>query len=228
MKMVRMGRTGLEVGNIGFELSPLKYRSYEKAAELLQRAVAGGVTFFDIGLPCAETQKRIGRGLDRIRADVVLAGSFIPGTVQELERDLSAMLRDMKTGYLDILQIHDPDFLPRPGDESGLFDALTKAKEEGRIRHIGITTGSWEIAAKALEYGWYDTLQYPWYRGSEEEELDLLDFCLEAQVGSISVPSDEAGEDLEADCRFLDGRRDHVSLWLMDEAMGLDQLLCRQ
>ncbi|MFQ9800528.1 MAG: hypothetical protein ACLR23_18235 [Clostridia bacterium] len=44
--------------------------------------------------------------------------------------------------------------------------------------------------------------------------MSLLDFCLEAQVGSISVPPEEASEDLEADCRFLDERQDHVSLWL--------------
>ena len=225
MKMVHMGRIGLQVGSVGFELSPLKNRSYEEAARILQRAVDSGVTFFDIGLPCAEVQRRVGRGLGQIREKVVLAGSFIPSTAQELERDLSAMLGDLKTEYLDILQIHDPDFLPRPGDGSGLFDALTKARGEGRIHHIGITTGNWEIAVKALEYGWYDTLQYPWSRGSAEEEVSLLDFCLEAQVGSISVPPEEASEDLEADCRFLDERQDHVSLWLLDESMGFEQVL---
>ena len=225
MKIAQMGRTGLQVGCVGFELSPLKNRSYEEAARILQRAVGAGVTFFDIGLPCGEIQRRIGRGLAPVREKVVLAGSFIPSTTQELERDLSAMLRDLKTEYLDILQIHDPDLLPRPGDDSGLFDALIKAKEEGKIRHIGITTGNWEMAVKALEYGWYDTLQYPWSRGSEEEELSLLDFCLEAQVGSISVPPEEASEDLEADCRFLGERQDHVSLWLLDEAMGFEQLI---
>lgn len=55
--------------------------------------------------------------------------------------------------------------------------------------------------------------------------MSLLDFCLEAQVGSISVPPEEASEDLEADCRFLDERQDHVSLWLLDESMGFEQVL---
>ena len=61
-------------------------------------------------------------------------------TGRELEQDLEQSLRLLRTDYIDIYQLHNPSFCPRPGgDESGLYDAALKAREQGKIRHIGIT-----------------------------------------------------------------------------------------
>lgn len=217
MKKVTLGRTGIEAGQMGLELSPLRKLSFAESRRVLEKAFTYGVDFLDLGLPDRETQKRIGHAIAGRRSDLILAGSFVPSDKETLRKDLQWMLRDLKTDYLDLLQIHDPDFVLRPGEETGLYDALLSARKDGYIRNIGITTGDPMMAMDALEFGWYDTLQYPWSRASGEEELSVLSFCDEADVGSISVPPEIVGEDVRQDIEFLQQFENHMMLWMLDE-----------
>lgn len=213
MKKIVLGRTGIEVNPIGLELGPIRKLSFAESRAIMDRAIGAGVEFFDLGLPDRETQKRIGNAISGRRQDLILAGSFIPSDKKKLEEDLKWMLRDLKTEYIDLIQIHDPDYILRPGEESGLFDLLMDAKNNGYVKHIGITTGDPKMAMDCLEYGWYDTIQYPWYRGSEEEEMMVLECCSEAEVGSINVPIDEFTIEQQQDLiRFLRPYKNHLIL----------------
>ena len=217
MEQVRLGRTGLVSSRIGLELSPLRELSFAASREALDEAIGRGINFFDLGLPDRETQKRIGHAIAGRRQDLILAGSFVPSTKQKLEEDIKWMLRDLKTDYLDLLQIHDPDYVLRPGEASGLFDVLLDAKKAGYIRNIGITTGDPVMAMNALEYGWYDTLQYPWHSASEEEELMVLSLCVEAEVGSINVPLEWTAAEADREEAFLRAYPDHLILWMLHD-----------
>lgn len=53
-------------------------------------------------------------------------------------QDLDISLHNLKTDYVDIYQFHNPAFCPKPGDGSGLYEAMLKAREQGMIRYIGI------------------------------------------------------------------------------------------
>ncbi|MCR5005202.1 MAG: aldo/keto reductase [Clostridiales bacterium] len=217
MEQVKLGRTGLIASRVGLELSPLRELSFAASREALDEAIGRGITFFDLGLPDRETQKRIGHAIAGRRQDLILAGSFVPSTKQQLEEDIKWMLRDLKTEYLDLIQIHDPDYVLRPGEASGLFDMLLDAKKAGYIRNIGLTTGDPVMAMNALEYGWYDTLQYPWHSGSAEEELMVLSLCREAEVGSINVPLEWTPEEADREEAFQKNYPDHLSLWMLHD-----------
>ncbi len=224
MEKVLLGRSGLEVSKVGLELSLLEKLSFAKCKELLDRAIESGITFFDIGMPSEELQKRIGHGTVGSRSRIVLAGSFVPSTPKEFEKQLQMELRALKTDYLDLCQIHDPDYLPRVGDEEGVYDAMLKAKEAGYIRSIGITTGSDLIAFRALDFGWYDTLQYPWSSESGEEDLDYVRFAAMASVGTISVPQGEvpSAEKIRREMALQGKWEGHSTLFLADETFPFD------
>ena len=227
MKEVTLGRSGIVTGNVGFECGPLLKRSFADCRGVMERAIDAGVRFFDIGLPVEELQKRVGHSTVGHRNDLILAGSFEPCKPQEFKDQLKMVLRALKTDYLDLCQIHDPDYLPRMGDSEGFFDALTEAKKAGYIRSIGITTGSEDIALHALEFGWYDTLQFPRTADSEELALDYLTFTHGADMGSISVPQPYP-EDVQAVLKEMNAMAEydaHVSLWLLEEGPGMDQVL---
>ncbi len=217
MKSVRLGRTDLVCSRIGLELSPIRKLSFAASRDIITQAVEAGVNFFDLGLPDRETAKRIGYAIAGMRDKLVLAGSFVPDTVASLENDLKWMLRDLKTDHLDILQIHDPDFVLRPGEATGIFDALLDAKKAGYIHHIGITTGDAAMAMNLLEYGWYDTLQYPWNHESDEAELMILSCCPEAEVGAINVPFEIPVEEAAKEEVFLRNYENDLMLWMLDE-----------
>ena len=227
MKQVTLGRSELTATNVGLELSPMLQMNFAECRELMDRAMDAGITLYDIGLLEEELQKRIGHAIAGRRNGIVLAGSFAPCEPKKFKKDLETLLRGLKTDYIDLCQIHDPDYLPRQGDSEGFFDALTQAKEAGYIRSIGITTGSFDIALHALEFGWYDTLQFPWTIDSPEEEADLIDFSHMAAMGTISVPPEElpkTKEELAKDLEWLEQQEQHTGLWLAKEGAGLQNL----
>lgn len=227
MKKVNLGRSGIVANNVGLELGALISKNFDECREIVEKAVAAGIDFYDIGLPEEELQKRIGHATVGMRSQIVLAGSFSPCEPKEFKSKLQTVLRALKTDYLDLCQIHDPDYLPRTGDAEGFYDALTQAKEAGYIRSIGLTTGTDFIAMDGLEFGWYDTLQYIWNRNSSEEDLDLIPFAHEAMMGTISVPPSEfptTEEELKKDLEWLHSVDEHLALWGVD-GQDLDALL---
>ena len=107
--------------------------------------------------------------------------------VETFWRDLNKSLSELKTDYIDIYQFHNPPFCPKPGDGSGLYEAMLEAKRLGKIRHIGITNHRLAIAEEAVRSGLYDTLQFPFsYLASEKEEA-LVKLCEEMDVGFICM-----------------------------------------
>lgn len=225
MKQVTLGRSGIVTGSIGFECGPLLQQSFTDCRRITERAIEAGVRFYDIGLPIEELQKRIGHSIAGYRRQLILAGSFAPCKPEEFRDQLKMVLRGLKTDYLDLCQIHDPDYLPRTGDSEGFYDALTDAKKAGYIRSIGLTTGSPDVALHALEYGWYDTLQFPWTKESSQDDLDYLEFAHEADMGSISVPPESYPEQMEEALSAMEQYDSHVSLWLLEEGKGMDAVL---
>lgn len=57
----------------------------------------------------------------------------------------------LKTDHVDIYQFHTPSFCPKPGDGTGLYEAMLEAKAQGKIRHIGITNHRLHVAREAVE-----------------------------------------------------------------------------
>ena len=107
--------------------------------------------------------------------------------MEEFWQHLHTSLRLLKTDYIDIYQFHNPDYVPKPGDGIGLYDAMLEAKAQGFIRHIGITNHRLHVAEEAVRSGLYDTLQFPFsYLASEKEEA-LVKLCAEQDVGFICM-----------------------------------------
>jgi aryl-alcohol dehydrogenase-like predicted oxidoreductase len=93
----------------------------------------------------------------------------------------------LKTDHIDIFQFHNPASCPKPGDESGLYDAMLQAKQQGRIRFIGITNHRLDVAREAIESGLYDTLQFPFSYLSTKKELELVQACKDKGMGFIAI-----------------------------------------
>lgn len=127
------------------------------------------------------------------REDIFLAtktGSF---TVEGFWRDLETSLKNLRTGYIDIYQFHNPSFCPKPGDGTGLYEAMLEAKAKGLIRHIGITNHRLSVANEAIDSGLYETLQFPFCYLSGEQELELVRKCIEKNMGFIAMKSLSGG-----------------------------------
>ncbi len=204
MKYRRLGRTGLEVSELGLgtvELGqdwgievPGEYGcpQEEDAIALLHRAVELGVNFIDTARVYKKSEERIGRFLKSLGADsakvLVATKVFMnkkegpramrDGMVACLERSLTAL--DLES--VDLVQLHSA--LLDDITDSTAWEVLDKARDQGKLKYIGATHYDAEAATAAVECGAYDTIQ-PTYNPAVFWADPVIDLAAEKDVGVI-------------------------------------------
>jgi aryl-alcohol dehydrogenase-like predicted oxidoreductase len=146
-----LGRTGLEVSEIGFGGWQLCNNDswggmdVRTAHRLVHAAVDGGINLFDTAPNYAGTQSErvLGDALRGKREQVVLVSKFghtpdgqTEFTVNGFWKSLEGSLGRLRTDYLDVLLLHNPPGEMYAGTDP-LWDAMEKARLQGKIRHYG-------------------------------------------------------------------------------------------
>ena len=114
-------------------------------------------------------------------------------TAADFRRELDTSLRLLGTDYLDLYQFHNPAFCPAPGGEDGLYQAMLEAKQQGKVRHIGITNHRLSVAHEAVTSGLYETLQFPFNYLATQAEVGVVRACEEADMGVIAMKALSGG-----------------------------------
>lgn len=190
---VRLGKTEIVVNKNGFGALPIQRISDEAAVYLLRRAYDGGIRFFDTARAYSDSEHKLGLAFADIRKNLYIATKSGAKTGEAMREDLKKSLENLKTDYIDIYQFHNPAFCPKPGDNSGLYDAALEAKKEGKIRHIGITNHRLSVAQEAIESGLYETLQFPFCYLASEKDEELVEGCKKADMGFIAMKALSGG-----------------------------------
>jgi aryl-alcohol dehydrogenase-like predicted oxidoreductase len=228
METVRLGRTGLVVNKIGFGALPVQRLGMEEAKRLLRRAVDAGIDFFDTARGYTDSEEKLGAALDpAARKKVVLATKARPGDGEALAQSLHASLKKLRTEYVDILQVHNPQSVPAPGDGSGLYEALLEARRAGKIRFIGLSAHSVDVALQAARSGLYDTVQFPFSYISSGRDLEVPGACREAEVGFLAMKGLAGGliRNIPAAFAFMRGHDNVLPLWGMEKMEELEEFL---
>ena len=187
MKTVRLGKTGITVPQNAFGCLPIQRDSKEVAVKLLREAYEGGMRFFDTARAYTDSEEKVGEAFDGMRDQIFIATKTHAKTPDGFWKDLETSLKLLRTDYIDIYQLHMAPQCYRPGDGTGMYECLVKAKEQGLIRHIGITAHKLMVAQEIVESGLYETLQYPFSYLSSEKEIALVNDCREADMGFICM-----------------------------------------
>ena len=175
-----LGRTGLEVSPLGFGGAPLGIEGYltadrrdsdafrERAAAAVTAALDAGITLFDTapGYGNGRSERLLGELLAPHRDNVVLATKVKvqPGDgPADWQQSLEASLDRLRTGRVDLLQLHGlawPDDLAAWVLASGALDWLEGVKAQGLARAVGVTaeapSGGLE---RLIDSGGFDVLQ---------------------------------------------------------------------
>ncbi|MBQ6850143.1 MAG: aldo/keto reductase [Oscillospiraceae bacterium] len=226
MEMVRLGKTQLMVTKNGFGALPVQRVDMETANHILRKAYNNGINYFDTARAYSDSEEKIGNALADVRENIIISTKTMAKTVEGFWTDLETSLEKMKTDYVDIYQFHNPPFCPKPGDGSGLYEAMLEAKEQGKVRHIGITSHSLAIAQEAVESGLYETLQFPFsYLASEKEEA-LVHLCEENDVGFICMKALAGGLITKSDVAYAYLAQFPVApIWGIQKEWELDEFL---
>lgn len=226
MKMVRLGRTELQVTKNGFGALPIQRVSTDQAAKILRKAYDGGINYFDTARFYTDSEEKIGVALSDVRDKIIISTKTMALTPDGFFKDLEESLKLMKTDYVDIYQFHNPHFCPKPDDGSGLYEAMLEAKRQGMIKHIGITNHRLGVAEEAVLSSLYETLQFPFSYLAGERELALVKLCEANDVGFICMKALAGGLITRSDVAyaFLDGYP-VAPIWGIQKESELDEFL---
>jgi uncharacterized protein len=131
-----LGKTGLRVTTVGFG------SMITTDPSVIARALDMGITYFDTarGYQSGNNERMVGAALKSRRKDIVLSSKSEAPTAAEATVELETSLKELGTDYLDIWYIHSKDKPAQVPDE--LVGAWSRAKRQGKIRHIGLSTHS--------------------------------------------------------------------------------------
>ena len=227
MTTVTLGRTGITVNKNGFGALPIQRISKEEAAKLLRKAYDSGITLFDTARAYTDSEEKIGYALSDVRDHIYITTKTAAKNADEFWKDLETSLSLLKTDHVDVYQFHNPSFCPKPGDGTGLYEAMEEAKKQGKIRFIGITNHSLAVAKEAIESGLYDTLQFPFCYLATEQDLKIVEKCREKGMGFLAMKALSGGliTNSAAAYVYLD-QFDHVlPIWGVQREKELDEFL---
>ncbi|MBQ2817602.1 MAG: aldo/keto reductase, partial [Clostridia bacterium] len=226
MIKMTLGRTGITVNRNGFGALPVQRVSLEEAKYLLRKAYDNGIEFFDTARSYSDSEIKLGHALSDVRNNIIIATKTAAKTADQFWKDLETSLTNLKTDHIDIYQLHNPAFCPKPGDESGLYDAMVEAKKQGKIRFIGITNHRLPVAEEAVNSGLYYTLQFPFSYLADEKDEALVKLCEEKNIGFICMKALSGGLITHSDIAyaFLD-KYPVVPIWGIQKESELDEFL---
>lgn len=227
MNQVTLGTTGITVNKNGFGALPIQRINKEEAAALLKKAYDNGITFFDTARFYTDSEEKIGYALSEVRDKISIATKTMSTTVEGFWSQLVESLTLMRTDYVDIYQFHNPSFCPKPGDGTGLYEAMLEAKAQGMIRHIGITNHRLKVAIEAAESGLYETIQFPFCYLATEQEVELVKLCGERNIGFIAMKALSGGliSNSAAAYAYLDQYQHVLPIWGVQKEEELDEFI---
>lgn len=227
MRDIVLGRTGIHAGPTGFGALPMQRIPVDDAVRLVRRAHEGGIVYFDTARGYTDSERKLGIAFAGMRDRVVLATKTFATTVEAFRRDLDESLAQLGTDHVDVYQFHNPPFCPKPGDGSGLYEAMLEARAQGLIRFIGITNHRLAVAREAVESGLYDTVQFPFSYLSDEKDAALVALCDERDVGFVAMKSLAGGFIARSDAAFayLSRHENVLPIWGIQRENELDEFL---
>lgn len=227
MRYVELGKTGIRANKNGFGALPIQRVTEDYAVMLLKKAYENGINFFDTARFYTDSEKKLGLAFEGIREKIYIATKTAAKTAEGFRKDLETSLDNLKTDYVDLYQFHNPEFCPKPGDGSGLYEAMLEAKEKGMVRHIGITNHRLSVADEAVESGLYETLQFPFCYLATERDLELVEKTKQAGMGFIAMKALSGGliTNSAAAYAFLAQYEHVLPIWGVQRENELDEFL---
>lgn len=144
VKRVELGNTGIEVSNMCFgslTMTPFQANlSIEEGASLIRYGYENGINFIDTA-EIYENYEYIREALRYIdRKDFVISTKCYAYTEELAKESLDEALRELNTDYIDIFLLHEQESIHTIKGHYEAIEYFIKAKEEGKIRAIGIST----------------------------------------------------------------------------------------
>jgi predicted aldo/keto reductase-like oxidoreductase len=190
LNTVKLGGTDLEISEVGMGSIPIIPLPKNEAVSIVKYCFDLGITFFDTANMYATSEEKIGTALESVRDKVVIATKTAQRDAKGAAAHIDQSLQLLKTDWIDIYQLHNvsnAEALEEVLAPQGAYQAVSKARDAGKIRFIGISSHSISTAMQALKTGLFQTLQFPFNFIENDPENELFPFARQHKVGIIGM-----------------------------------------
>lgn len=230
MQYRTLGKTGLTVSEIGFGCIPIIRLGNGQAIKTLRHAFERGITFYDTANAYRDSEAKIGQAFSGMRDKVIIATKTGrrdgAGALEQLENSL----RMLQTDYIDLYQFHqvstEKDWEMIIG-RGGALEVIAKAREQGKIRHIGITSHSLTMALRLIKTRLFSTVQFPFNFIEDAAKDDLRQSAMKMNLGFIVMKPFAGGmiDNAAVVFKFLRQFPEMIPIPGFDSPAGIDEIL---
>ena len=230
MRYRTLGKTGLEISEVGFGGIPIIRLSMDEAVRVVRRSYDRGITFYDTANIYLDSEEKIGRALEGLRHQVVLATKTLKRNRQGAEADINQSLRALRTDYIDLFQLHqvsqESDFETLTGP-TGAIEAVIRAREAGKIRHVGLTSHNLKMAVRLIQTELFSTIQFPFNFIEPDPLEELHPLARQLGLGILAMKPFAGGavEKAEVCFKFLRQWPDVIPLPGFDAVDRVDEVV---
>lgn len=198
MEKRRLGKTGQMSSIVTFGAAALWQVSQYEADSAIEMAVNRGVNHFDVAPTYGEAELRLGPWMEKYHKKVFLACKTQQRSKTTAWESIKKSLERLRVDYLDLFQFHgvnDLETLNLILSPIGALEAVLEAKQQGLIRHIGITGHRPSVLCEALNRFDFETVLFPLNRvlaahfNDFNDYRPLLDLVVKKDVGTIAIKS---------------------------------------
>jgi aryl-alcohol dehydrogenase-like predicted oxidoreductase len=203
LKKRSLGRSGLEVAEIGYGCMGLDYgygpaTARDEGIAIIRAAVERGVTFFDTAEAYGPftNEKVVGQALAPVRDRVVVATKFgwnidpetgerrpgLNSRPEHVKRATEGMLKRLGTDRIDLLYQHRVDPEVPIEDVAGAVKELIQA---GKVRHFGLSEAAAATIRRAHAVQPVAAVQSEYSLWTRDPEAEVLPACEELGVGFV-------------------------------------------
>jgi predicted aldo/keto reductase-like oxidoreductase len=227
---MELGKTGIKVSELGFGGIPILRLEANEAERILRHAYDRGITFFDTANAYKDSEAKMGNALKGLRDKVVLATKTLRRDGAGATAQLEQSLRLLQTDYVDLYQFHQVaqesawDAICAPG---GALEAMKKAQQDGKIRHLAVSSHSRPMAIKLIQTGLFATVQFPFNFIETAASEDLHPEARKLGVGILAMKPFAGGviDNAAVAFKYLRQFPDVLALPGLESVEGVDEVV---
>ncbi len=199
MEQRKLGNTGIELSVLGFGGFHLVEIDRAQAARLLNTYLDRGGNYIETAASYGNgiSERKVGEAISHRRDDFILATKTTERTKEGYLREVELSLKQLRTDHLDVVFMHavqHEEEWKRILEPGGALEGAIAAKEQGKLRFIGITghgrPDALLGAVRAYRYdvlmtgfNYFDRFNFP------AVEDELLPLCREKGIGVLAMKS---------------------------------------
>jgi predicted aldo/keto reductase-like oxidoreductase len=189
MEKVRIGKTNLIVTKLGWGGIPIQRAGEREAVSVIRAVIEMGVDLLDTARAYTNSEHRIGLALQRMDRPVILSSKSLVRTAK-IYNEVHESLKQMKVKKVNIYHLHgvsdfeDYEKIMAPG---GAYEGLMRARDEGLVDHIGITSHNLNVLERAIGDGYFDVIMACYSFLEPDAAQKVFPLAKEKDIGMLAM-----------------------------------------